>query len=289
MVRRLTANEKRAAKRFWPRMNVNSIWVSGEKTRRYNCLAWTLGNTSSWVWPWGSRDATKSEFDDLYRRFGYRPSGSGSIAAFGANLNAMKHAAISGSGHGARWESKCGPWLRIQHGLGEMEGGTYGNVKGFYSKGRGILSAMDEDLTTEETELAETEEDMLEALSKDELAYISKKAKQTPKRLQTNFNSAYNAWKATWDDPAVMVSSNPGDRARSVEFLNLIALGPEILPLIMEKLADPDEFFTLQAVERLVRPELFESADLELDDPRILGGEQERARTVLKRWLALEL
>jgi hypothetical protein len=36
--------------------------------------------------------------------------------------------------------------------------------------------------------------------------------------------------------------------------LELITLGPEILPLLMGKLTDPDEFFALVAVDRLARP-----------------------------------
>ena len=134
MPRSLTAEEKEKARTVWPRMNVDSVVVTDEATSRYNCLSWTLGITTSWTWPWGSRNATKGEFAALYRDYGYAPSSSGPIAAFGINANSMTHGSISGDGHGPRWESKCGAWLRIQHGLAEMEGGnTYGNVQGYYS------------------------------------------------------------------------------------------------------------------------------------------------------------
>ncbi len=63
--------------------------------------------------------------------------------------------------------------------------------------------------------------------------------------------SAYAAWKAAWSHPLIVVSSAPAARAQTVEFLELITLGPEILPLLMEKLTDPDEFFALVAVDRL--------------------------------------
>jgi hypothetical protein len=116
-------------------MNVAAVIVTDNATARYNCLAWTLGISTSWIWPWPPGNVTKADFDTLYHNQGFVPSGSGSIAVFGINQNAMTHGSISGPGHGPRWESKCGAWLRIQHGLAEMEGGVlYGNVLGFYSK-----------------------------------------------------------------------------------------------------------------------------------------------------------
>ncbi len=54
----------------------------------------------------------------------------------------------------------------------------------------------------------------------------------------------------------------------------------------MEKLADPSQFFALQAVERFVSPELF--AVVDLDDPKVLGGEQQRAQDVLRWWISLQ-
>jgi len=54
----------------------------------------------------------------------------------------------------------------------------------------------------------------------------------------------------------IATSSAPGARAQSIEFLELLSLGPEILPLLMEKLTDPEQFFALVAVDRLIRREL---------------------------------
>ena len=73
MPRPLIDQEKALARQWFPRMNVDGVVVSDEATRRYNCLAWTLGITSSWVWPWGSRNTTKTEFDAFYRGYGFTP------------------------------------------------------------------------------------------------------------------------------------------------------------------------------------------------------------------------
>ena len=73
---------------------------------------------------------------------------------------------------------------------------------------------------------------------------------------------------------------------QTVEFLELISLGHDILPLLMEKLTDPDEFFALVAVDRLARPEI--QITRELDDDAVLLGEQGRAIETVQRWVQAE-
>jgi hypothetical protein len=268
-------------------MNVDTVVVTDEATARYNCLSWTLGITTSWFWPWGSRLATKVEFDLEYRRFGFSPAGSGTIAAFGLDLNLMTHGSISGPGHGPRWESKCGAWLRIQHGLGEMEGGSlYGNVLGFYRQA--ALMVADLQLTNLRLQTLLKAQTMKEVISltAEQLDYVKARAGQVDRQLKERFEKAYAAWKATWSHPLIVVSSAPAARAQTVEFLELIALGPEILPLLMEKLTDPDEFFALVAVDRLARPEF--QVTHELDDEAVLLGEQGRAIETVQRWVQIE-
>jgi len=289
VARPLTPNEKTQARQVWPRLNVDAVVVTDEATNRYNCLAWTLGITTSWVWPWGSRNATKSEFDALYRSYGFNPAGSGSIAGFGLNLNSMTHGSITGPGHGPRWESKCGAWLRIQHGLGELEGGSqYGNVLGFYARAKptplvtGLRPATERLKSLLE---AETTKELI-SLTDDELNDVRTRASQVDEQLKERFDQAYAAWRATWQHPLIAVSSAPAARAQTTEFLELIVLGPEILPLLMAKLADPDEFFAMVAVDRLARPEL--QVIRELDDESLLLGEQGRAIETVRRWIAAQ-
>jgi hypothetical protein len=287
MARSLTPQEKAQARQVWPRMNVDAVVVTDEATNRYNCLSWTLGITTSWVWPWGSRNATKAEFDALYRSYGFSPAGAGTIAAFGLNLNSMTHGSITGPGHGPRWESKCGAWLRIQHSLGEMEGGSlYGNVLGFYRRVALLTADLQQANERLQTLLkAQTMKELIN-LTDDQLHYVRTRATQADEQLKARFDQAYSSWRATWNHPLIAVSSAPSARAQTTEFLELIALGPEILPLLMEKLTDPDEFFALVAVDRLVRPEL--QVIRELDDEAVLLGEQGRAIETVQRWVASE-
>lgn len=39
--------------------------------RDYNCLAYALGYTDQWMWPWGDRNPTESEVKSYLRSYGY--------------------------------------------------------------------------------------------------------------------------------------------------------------------------------------------------------------------------
>jgi hypothetical protein len=183
----------------------------------------------------------------------------------------MTHGCISGPIHGRRWENKCGVWLRIQHGLAEMEGGTlYGMVLGFYAKtsrqkNPGIKSMKPAKLT------------------KDDQKYIQTRVLQMSQDLKDRFDRAYQAWQESCRHPLIAIDSNPISRTHTPAFRELISLGPDILPLLMEKLTNPEDFFALQAVDHLLRPEFVVSHDPH--DPAILHGEQGRALETVKQWI----
>jgi hypothetical protein len=261
-------------------MNVGAVVVTANATRRYNCIAWTLGISSRWIWPWGQHNATKSEFDALYAQFGFLPSGRGPIAVFGLNLTSMTHGSVSGARHGPRWESKCGKWIRIQHGLVEMEGGNlYGNVLGFYSQPTSRRIDM-------RSAAAQLKAMKAETLSKADRQFIAARARLVSPELKERFDRAYAAWNEACNHPLIAISSDPASTTYSPAFLELISLGPQIIPLLMEKLANPDEFFALQALDRLIRPEWVIVHRPE--DPEVLLGEQGRAVATVKQWIKME-
>ena len=276
MARSMTPAEKQFAKSNWPNINPDGLIVTGEATDVYNCLAWTLGITNSWVWPWSRPPVSKQQFDVLYRSHGFDPAAAGTIAAFGNSGNQMTHGAISGAGHGPRWESKAGEWLRFQHGLGEMEGGNYGKTQGYYTK-RPAAPAVQPAIRKPKGKPMK--------LSKDEAALLGRLATGVDKTLAKQFDSAYQAWKADWANPAVLLSSAPSDRRYSIHYLRLLQMGPAILPLLMQKMQDnAGDFFALQAVDQLLP--LSEIVSYDLDDPAVLLGEQGRAQATVRRWLA---
>ena len=81
------------------------------------------------------------------------------------------------------------------------------------------------------------------------------------------------------------MSSDPHTRAAGKEFDSLIAFGPAILPLLIDKLADPENFLALQLYDAIQSDENL-LVQYEPDDERIVEGEQGRARRVVQAWFA---
>lgn len=114
---------------------------------------------------------------------------------------------------------------------------------------------------------------------------LREQVQRIPNEVRTAFDTAFKKWQETWFLGGLAISSDPHTRALGKEFDTLIALGPVILPLVIEKLADPENFLalqlydTMQANERLL-------VQFEPDDERILEGEQGWARRVVKAWFA---
>jgi hypothetical protein len=279
---KLSPNDRRIASLTWgyhgyfPNLNVAQAVVTDNASSAYNCIAWTVGITNRWIWPGGSL----AHFDTFYRGYGFVRLGNGPIAAWGTSTAGMTHGSVSGPGHGARWESKCGRDLRIQHGLNELVGGLYGRVLAFYSKGRSLPAPF----------AAIAEDVMNEKLTKSYLSVSQKKLLQKEEadisaKVRTAFETAFSAWQETWFSGGLAVSSDPHTRAVGREFDALIALGPAILPLLIEKLADPENFFALQLYDAMQSDHNL-LVQYEPDDERIVEGEQGRARRVVQAWFA---
>jgi hypothetical protein len=276
MARPMTPAEKQRFRGYFPSLNVDQAVVTGEVSTVYNCISWTVGVTDRWLWP-GSSIAN---FDTFYRGFGFVRAGDGPIAAWGHSTSNMTHGSISGTGHGHRWESKCGGDLRIQHGLNELAGSSYGRVVAFYRRSR-LLEAVFAPVL---------EKRMKQKSSKSYLTAAEKKTlrdqlDRVPAEVRSAFEAAFRAWKDTWFSGGLAISSNPHTRAVGKEFDTLIALGPAILPLVIEKLADPENFLALQLYDAM-QPNERLVVQVEPEDERILEGEQGRARRVVQAWFA---
>jgi hypothetical protein len=255
---------------------VDRAVVTGDVSRVYNCISWTVGVTDRWLWP-GSSIA---DFDAFYRGFGFARAGDGPIAAWGHSTSNMTHGCVSGPGHGPRWESKCGADLRIQHGLNELVGASYGRVVAFYRRNR-LLAAEYQTLL----EAVVKEKKSKSILSSDEKRFLASQAKSVPADVQTAFDAAFDAWKSTWFEGGLAISSAPQTRTVGREFDALIALGPKILPLVVQKLADPDNFLALTLYDA-IQPDEKLLVQFAGADERILEGEQGRARRVVQAWFA---
>ncbi|MDT4292376.1 hypothetical protein RO575_22650 [Methylomonas sp. MO1] len=274
MTRQMTQQEKSQFKGWFPNLDVNAAVVTGEPTQTYNCISWTLGVTDRWLWP----GASIASFDTFYRQWGFSRSGSRHIAAWGSSASSMTHGCVSGSC--PRWESKCGNSLSIQHGLTELEGANYGRVSAFYNRA-GIAApfaeAFAESLSSGEQELMK--------LSEQEETNLKKDISNVPEEIQIAFQDAFAAWKKTWFSGSLAIDSNPYSRSRCKEFDDLVALGQQIIPLVIETLTEDENFFSLVLYDSIQSDSRF-IVQYEPDDLRLLQGEQGRAIYVVKSWLA---
>jgi hypothetical protein len=112
---------------------------------------------------------------------------------------------------------------------------------------------------------------------------LHKQLAEIPAEVRAAFDTAFSAWKDSWFRGGLAVSSDPHTRAVGEEFDALIALGPVILPLLIEKLADPENFLALQLYDVMQADENL-LVQYEPDDERIVEGEQGRARRVVQAW-----
>jgi len=191
----------------------------------------------------------------------------------------MTHGCVSGPGHGPRWESKCGGDLRIQHGINELVGSSYGRALAFYRRSSLVDGAFAPIL----------EESMKEKTAKPILTVAQRRTlreqrSRVPAQVQAAFETALKAWKETWFGGGLAISSDPHTRTVGKEFDALVALGPEILPLVIEALADPENFFVLQLYDA-IQPDPRLIVQYGPEDERILEGEQGRARRAVQAWL----
>jgi type VI secretion system secreted protein VgrG len=118
--------------------------VLGPASKRYNCIAWSLGVTDRWVWP-GEK---VSDFDALYGDQGYkrrkgldfrREPGVDKVVLYG---KVRKDGSVQAT-HAARqlsdgaWSSKLGQLPLIRHrSPDDLDGDAYGHPVAVYTRPR---------------------------------------------------------------------------------------------------------------------------------------------------------
>src|ERR1700730_6419306 len=88
-------------------------------------------------------------------------------------------------------------------------------------------------------------------VSREQHARLQKEIARLPADLRTRFEELYRDWQKAWQRPDIMVRSDARAVRDSGEFDALVALGPRILPLVVNKLLQRREFFALQLYDVL--------------------------------------
>lgn len=126
-----TPAEKKDLQKDYPKLKGKRVKITGDCTSRYNCIAWSVGDTSHWAWPGN----TETDFDEFYEKNGCLPAPRGTPltkadivlwAKDGEPTHACRKLV------GKTFESKCGATWRITHGLRDLSSQIYGKpYKGY--------------------------------------------------------------------------------------------------------------------------------------------------------------
>jgi hypothetical protein len=128
----------------FPNLRAGDWCVTAPPTSTYNCIAWSVGDTSKWIWDdvdsFGDHDGKVSvaDFDAFYAANGMDPVVGATPAApkvvlYSKGTTPTHAAQRSTHPCGFAFESKLGHEMRIVHDAYELEGGSvYGNINRFY-------------------------------------------------------------------------------------------------------------------------------------------------------------
>jgi len=108
----------------------------GNYTNLYNCLAYALGITNYWVWPWGTDCPSLSQVDDYMVSNGYTRVSqyqSNCIVAYGLTSSQITHFSKVVAD---TVTAKCGGWELMEHKEYDayFAEGDYGSPQAFYVK-----------------------------------------------------------------------------------------------------------------------------------------------------------
>ncbi len=121
---------------------------------------------------------------------------------------------------------------------------------------------------------------------KTDIEFVKAKAQMVDKQIAKKFDELFESWKTNWKtNPKTQMSSNTNDAKKLDEYPELLSMGKEIIPLLMEKMvSSEDNFFALNLYDALQDHE-----DLKIiykeNDPNIYEGEQARVIRTVKLWV----
>lgn len=125
----LTNPELLEVQLLWPNIDLRDVCREAPATPVFNCVAWTIDNTTEWVW--GELDQNGdgiwelAEFEMFFA--GYQKS----ALVYGGNNNGVLHTAKPLPNNCA--STKAGEWIRIRHDRNQIEGGYYGDLLATYA------------------------------------------------------------------------------------------------------------------------------------------------------------
>ena len=124
-------------------------------------------------------------------------------------------------------------------------------------------------------------------LSDAEKQAVIDKAANINCEVKTKFNDLFNSWNEEISiNPQTKYSSSTLAYTTLPQFKEMQAMGKNIIPLIMEKLLDEDNFFLLPLYDAIQTDSQLKIS-YKKGDAKILEGEQNKAKRTVRLWLSL--
>ncbi len=224
----------------------------------YNCLAWSLQISDRWIDERNIKDEASAI--DFYRTYGFEKDpmcGLHSHVALYCNVKQGRcvehngnygyfmytHAAANPSSGIDAWSSKFGGMFLLSHnGIDIFKNDSYGQDSICFSRKKGYDVALSLDT--------------IAPLSVEHVDKLSKLVYHIPLETQETFNVLHNEWKTfCFEQPEIVLSSAMGSRAQGDAFDQMVKIGradpDNILPLLLNKIADPEEFMSVVIYEAI--------------------------------------
>lgn len=231
----------------FPLLKADDAIKAAAQSGNYNCISWSGGVTSTWIWPPSqystyncpNNDMNLTCFDNFYANQPVRYPGAWNFTRTGANVNNaivdlwalnghFTHGSVKKPGnnhpHGYDWESKPGGVTRTFHprnALTNLNWG-YGAVvnyyipTGTYARGADAGLSFETDADAVKAGVAVFDVATLTGEAERKLSAFKKKVDPS---FSEQFNKLYEAWKKTWAANAIY--SDPSAYCKNPEFEKL--------------------------------------------------------------------
>lgn len=282
--RPLFTSERNVLRKSFPLVDFTNTVVWHNPESGYNCFAYSMGLRYRWIefYDWDSVSRGYQNARSLYQApYNYREGGGTGVKQFpvvwGWGSKPL-HASFAEYDNCDAPRSKMGQMWVLWHLTSVFSYGMYGVPMVRYFALPNTRSQTEIDVEKMK-EMSESCQENI-TFSQDELAMIAKKARASRKNVR--FESLFNEWKEAWN---WSLSNNTATTRNLSQYAELKAMGQEIIPLLIEKMAtEEDNFFAIRLYEDLQNnPNLI--IQYANDDPRLLEGLQQTTKKTIRKWL----
>jgi len=253
----------------FPYLHQDDAIKSAPSSGTYNCISWSGGVTSTWIWPpnlYSTYNCTSSFgdiscFDNFYSNNPARYPGAWNFTRTGATSanndvdlwkygSSFTHGSVrkpgNGHPHGYDWESKPGGLTRTFHPRNDLYNptGGYGSVTNYY-KATGTYASRNGEAYASDAAAVAAGVAVFEnaQLSRGANEKLDRFLSKLDDRTVAEFEKLYAAWKATWASNAMYSDPDMYCKNEAYEAMAQFCFShPSLLYKVFEKFVGGDHF-----------------------------------------------